>query len=88
MSEPVRRYTIVEVERLSDLNQWCREEDVAALEAKLEAMTRTCRRLLDLHDFCPTCTPQTAGQYGPTAECADWRLFYHEAALATAQEKE
>ena len=56
MSESMRRYTIVQVERLSDLNLWCRDEDVADIEAKLEAIRRDrdelwCRTLLEIEDF-------------------------------------
>ena len=40
MSEPIRRYSVPQVERLSELNRWCRDEDVAALEARLETALR------------------------------------------------
>ena len=55
MSEPIRRYSVPQVERLSELNRWCRDEDVADLEAKLGAIERDrdelwCRALTTLED--------------------------------------
>lgn len=49
---------------------------VCALEAKVAGLLKRARRLLDMHEFCPSCHRETAGQYGHTEDCPDWLALY------------
>jgi len=51
-------------------------ETIDNLRSKKDEYKKAARRLLDQHEYCPSCNMQTAGRYGHADDCPDWLLLY------------